>query len=48
MKEATVAEVKQFFGMNATEMLKEWKRLTDQERAFFKREVGKVINNDTK
>jgi len=44
IKDATITEVKAFFGVNATELMKQWKLLSEAEQAFFKREVGKVIN----
>ena len=44
-KDATITEVKTFFEMNATELMKQWKLLSKEEQNFFKQEVGKVINS---
>ena len=46
MKDATVAEVKTFFNMTAAELMPEWKRLSIEEKNFFKVEVGKVIHSE--
>jgi hypothetical protein len=39
----TVKDVMVFFGMSASEFMREWKRLTDADKAQFKNGVGKGI-----
>ena len=46
MKEATVTEVKSFFNMTAAELMPQWKKLSKEEKDFFKKEVGKVIHDE--
>lgn len=45
-KEASIAEIKRFFDISTMqEMKKEWEKLSSEEKAFFKIEVGKVIHS---
>jgi predicted transcriptional regulator len=46
VKDATIGEIKTFFNMTAGELMPQWKKLSDEEKAFFKQEVGKVINSE--
>ena len=42
---ATAVNVKKFFGFDTMKEFKaEWSKLTKEEQAWFKKEVGKVIN----
>lgn len=40
MGEGNIKDVMNFFGMTRTEFTAEWKRLSDEEKDFFKREVA--------
>jgi hypothetical protein len=44
MREATLVEVRDYFGMNSTEISKEWKVLNEEEKLFFKRGVAAVLD----
>ena len=44
MESATISQIRDFFGMNAAELIKQWKLLSEEEKNFFKVEVGKVVN----
>ena len=44
-KQATVAEIKRYFEIASMQAMKEeWQKLSDEEKEFFRVEVGKVIN----
>jgi ABC-type transporter MlaC component len=46
MAEATLKEVRDFFEMNNTDFTKDWKRLTPEDRDYFKKAVGEEIHKD--
>ena len=44
-KKATVAEIKRYFNVETMKQMKaEWEVLSEEEKEFFRVEVGKVIN----
>lgn len=43
MFNATVTQIKDYFGMSTPQFMKEWKALSKEEQAFFRAEVGKVL-----
>ena len=45
MTKANATQIREFFGLNAHDMLKEWKKLSEDEKGFFRAEVGKVVND---
>ena len=46
MKEAGLLEIKKYFDMNTVEFMKEWKAFSDEEKAWWKVEVGKTLHPD--
>lgn len=40
---ASIVQIRDWFGMSAAELNKEWKLLNEDEKEFFKVEVGKVL-----
>ena len=44
MREATMIEVRDYFGMSSTEISREWKALNDEEKLFFKQGVAAVLD----
>jgi len=40
---ATILQVKEFFGSSSNVFSKEWKELSQQEKDWFKHEVGKTL-----
>jgi len=48
MKEATVVEVKNYFGMDLKEFMIEWKAFTPEEKQALKIEVGKFLYGEDK
>lgn len=43
MAQATLVQIREFFGMSSTELAKEWRNLDENEKTFFKDEVAKVL-----
>ena len=47
MADASAREIKEFFGIGTlTQFRKEWDELSDDEKAWFRKEVGKVVHPD--
>ena len=46
MKDAGLLEIKKYFNMNTTEFMQEWKDFSDEEKAWWKVEVGKHLHPD--
>ena len=46
-KEASLVELKDYFGLSTTEFMKEWKNFNDDERKQLKVEVGEVLYPDS-
>ena len=40
MAEASIKDVRDFFGMNASDMIAEWKLLSDQDKIQIKEGIG--------
>lgn len=45
-EETTITQVRDFFGMESRDMLDQWRKLTDTERAFFKIKLGELLINE--
>lgn len=43
MKEAGLMDVKNYFNLSSSEFMKQWKSLNDEERKWWKVELGKVL-----
>ena len=43
--EAGTKEIKEFFGLTGTQMIEQWKKLSMDERQYFKEAVGDFLNN---
>jgi len=46
MADATLKDIARFFEMTSAEFAKEWKRLDDGEKDYFKRAVGETLTSD--
>ena len=44
MLKATVVQIMNYFEMNRTEFIHEWKKLDDAEKDYFKTAVGEVVH----
>ena len=44
MKEATLIEIRNYFGMDSTQFTKEWKELDGDTRIYFRIAVGEEIH----
>lgn len=42
-REATLLEIKNFFGMSSADFTKDWKRLSDGDRKYYKEEVPLML-----
>lgn len=45
MKEASIIQVKDYFGMSTSEFMIEWKKFTSEEKQSLKEEVGKYLED---
>ena len=41
---ATIAEIKAFFNMEGAAMMAEWKKLSEEEKTYFKEAVGAELD----
>ena len=46
MKEAGLIEIKNYFEMNTSEFMKEWKQFSEEEKTWWKVELGKLLHPD--
>lgn len=43
-KEATLLQIKEYFGMSSAEAKEEWTELSADDKSYFKKAVGEVVN----
>lgn len=43
-REATLVEIRNYFGMTSTEISRDWKALSEAEKTFFKLGVAEVLD----
>lgn len=46
MKEASLMDVKRYFDMPTTEFMKQWKAFSEEEKKWWKIEIGKDLYPD--
>lgn len=46
MKEAGLLEIKKYFDMDTVKFMTEWKQFSDEEKKWWKVEVGKLLHPD--
>jgi len=46
MKEATLVQLKNHFGMTTLEFMKEWHSFSEEEKLWWRIEVGKILDNE--